>query len=53
MAAAVVRILVNRAADLVPVQAIGTQFLDVRTLIGTGSVPLHPGAASACRVLHG
>jgi TRAP transporter TAXI family solute receptor len=53
MAVAVVRILVNRAADLVPVQAIGTQFLDVRTLISTGSVPLHPGAASACRVLHG
>jgi TRAP transporter TAXI family solute receptor len=53
VAAAVVRLLVNRAADLVPGQAIGTQFLDVRTLIGTGSVPLHPGAAAAYRALHG
>jgi TRAP transporter TAXI family solute receptor len=53
VAAAVVRLLVNRAADLVPGQAIGTQFLDVRTLIGTGSVPLHPGAATAYRALHG
>jgi TRAP transporter TAXI family solute receptor len=53
VAAAVVRVLVNRAADLVPGQAIGTQFLDVRTLIGTGSVPLHPGAATTYRTLHG
>jgi TRAP transporter TAXI family solute receptor len=53
VAAAVVRVLVNRAADLVPGQAIGTQFLDVRTLIGTGSLPLHPGAASTYRSLHG
>ncbi|WP_158885650.1 TAXI family TRAP transporter solute-binding subunit [Amycolatopsis anabasis] len=53
LAAAVVRVLVNRAADLVPAQAVGTQFLDVRTLIGTGTVPLHPGAANAYRDLHG
>ncbi|MDT7728875.1 MAG: uncharacterized protein QOI21_5451 [Actinomycetota bacterium] len=53
VAAAVVRVLVNRAADLVPGQAVGTQFLDVRTLIGTGSVPLHPGAATTYRTLHG
>jgi TRAP transporter TAXI family solute receptor len=53
VAAAVVRVLVNRAADLVPGQAIGTQFLDVRTLIGTGSVPLHPGAGATYRALHG
>lgn len=57
VAAAVVRVLVRRAADLVPAQAVGTQFLDVRALIGTGSgpgtVPLHPGAAAAYRALHG
>lgn len=53
VAAAVVGVLVNRAADLVPAQAIGTQFLDVRTLIGTGTVPLHPGAAATYRKLHG
>jgi TRAP transporter TAXI family solute receptor len=53
IAAAVVRVLVNQAADLVPGQAIGTQFLDVRTLIGTDPVPLHLGAADAYRCLHG
>lgn len=53
VAAAVVRVLVGHAAGLVPAPAVGTQFLDVRTLIGTGKVPLHPGAASAYRSLHG
>ncbi|MEW2499608.1 MULTISPECIES: TAXI family TRAP transporter solute-binding subunit [unclassified Amycolatopsis] len=53
VAAAVVRVLAGRAADLVPAQAVGTQFLDVRTLIGTQPVPLHPGAADTYRALHG
>ncbi|MEC3981696.1 TAXI family TRAP transporter solute-binding subunit [Amycolatopsis sp. H20-H5] len=53
VAAAAVRVLVNHAADLVPAQAVGTQFLDVRTLIGTSPVPLHPGAAASYRALHG
>ncbi|WP_020659407.1 TAXI family TRAP transporter solute-binding subunit [Amycolatopsis benzoatilytica] len=53
VAAAVVRVLVGRAAELVPAQAVGTQFLDVRTLIGTQPVPLHPGAADTYRALHG
>ena len=53
VAAAVVHVLVARAADLVPAQAVGAQFLDVRTLIGTEPVPLQPGAASAYRALHG
>jgi TRAP transporter TAXI family solute receptor len=53
VAAAVVSVLVRRAAELVPQQALGTQFLDVRTLIGTGGVPLHPGAAAGYRDLHG
>lgn len=53
VAAAVVRVLAGRAADLVPAQAVGTQFLDVRTLIGTQPVPLQPGAAETYRALHG
>ncbi len=48
-----VRVLVRQAANLVPQQALGTQFLEVRTLIGTAGVPLHPGAAQEYRVLHG
>lgn len=53
LAADVTRVLVQRAGQLVPAQAVGTQFLDVRSLIGTGGVPLHPGAANAYRALHG
>jgi TRAP transporter TAXI family solute receptor len=53
VAAAVVRVLVERATDLVPAEAVGTQFLDVRTLIGTQPVPLQPGAAATYRALHG
>jgi TRAP transporter TAXI family solute receptor len=49
----VVRVLVRQAASLEPAQAVGTQFLDVRTLIDTGTVPLHPGAVAAYRALHG
>jgi hypothetical protein len=37
----------------VPQEALGTQFLDLRTLIGTADVPLHPGAIQAYRKLHG
>jgi hypothetical protein len=50
---AVARTLVTRAARLVPGQALGTQFLDPRSLIVTDKVPLHPGAAAAYRDLHG
>ncbi|HEX6346847.1 TAXI family TRAP transporter solute-binding subunit [Umezawaea sp.] len=53
IAGAVTRVLVERAAALVPEQALGTQFLDARSLIGTTDVPLHPGAAAAYRDLHG
>ncbi|GAB2850955.1 TAXI family TRAP transporter solute-binding subunit [Lentzea nigeriaca] len=52
-AGAVVRLLVAKAAELVPEQALGTQYLDVRSLIDTGRVPLHPGAAAEYRRLHG
>ncbi|MEV4319912.1 TAXI family TRAP transporter solute-binding subunit [Actinocrispum sp. NPDC049592] len=53
VAGAVVSVLVTRASRLVPQQAVGTQFLDARTLIGTAGVPLHPGAAERYRELHG
>ncbi|HKR51797.1 MAG TPA: TAXI family TRAP transporter solute-binding subunit [Pseudonocardiaceae bacterium] len=51
--AAVARVLVTRAARLVPEQALGTQFLDPRSLIATAGIPLHPGAITAYRSLHG
>lgn len=51
--AAVARVLVTRAARLVPEQALGTQFLDPRSLIATAGIPLHPGAITAYRELHG
>ncbi|MFJ8332000.1 TAXI family TRAP transporter solute-binding subunit [Streptomyces sp. NPDC094437] len=51
-AAALTHVLVRRAAQLVPTTALGTQFLDVRSLISTGPVPLHPGAIRAYRELH-
>jgi TRAP transporter TAXI family solute receptor len=50
---AVARTLVAAAPELVPRSAVGTQYLDQRSLIGTGDVPLHPGAAATYRELHG
>ncbi|MFC9659334.1 TAXI family TRAP transporter solute-binding subunit [Nocardia sp. NPDC127606] len=52
-AAAIVDLLVRHADALVPAEAAGTQFLDGRFLIGTGTVPLHPGAAEVYRRWHG
>ncbi|MEV0857071.1 TAXI family TRAP transporter solute-binding subunit [Nocardia fluminea] len=52
-AAAIVDLLVRHADALVPAEAAGTQFLDGRFLIGTGNVPLHPGAAEVYRRWHG
>ncbi|WP_217213005.1 TAXI family TRAP transporter solute-binding subunit [Streptomyces sp. AC550_RSS872] len=53
VAAALTHVLVRRATRLVPTTALGTQFLDARSLISTGVVPLHPGAVAAYRELHG
>ncbi|MFJ9537526.1 TAXI family TRAP transporter solute-binding subunit [Streptomyces sp. NPDC101225] len=53
VAEAITRLLVQRAGELVPGSAVGAQFLDVRSLIGTGSIALHPGAVAAYRELHG
>ena len=52
-AAAIVRVLVTRASRLVPPQALGTQYLDQRSLIATAPLPMHPGAAAAYRELRG
>ncbi|KUO05605.1 TAXI family TRAP transporter solute-binding subunit [Streptomyces caeruleatus] len=53
VAAALTHVLVRRATRLVPTTALGTQFLDARSLISTGVVPLHSGAVAAYRELHG
>ncbi|MGW8812523.1 TAXI family TRAP transporter solute-binding subunit [Gordonia terrae] len=52
-AAAVVDLLLDDSAHLVPSQAIGSQFLDAQSLILTGPIPLHPGAAREYRRRHG
>ncbi|MGI5130207.1 TAXI family TRAP transporter solute-binding subunit [Pseudonocardia sp. CA-107938] len=50
---AIATTLATAAAQLVPRPALGTHYLDLGSLIGTGSVPLHPGARAAYRRLHG
>ncbi|WP_280389936.1 TAXI family TRAP transporter solute-binding subunit [Nocardia wallacei] len=52
-AAALTELLITRPDELVPAEAAGTQFLDVRSLIGTDGVPLHPGAVPVYRRHHG
>jgi hypothetical protein len=52
-AARVARTLVLDAPALVPPAAVGTPYLDPRSLIGTDPLALHPGAAAAYRDLHG
>ncbi|CCQ17464.1 putative immunogenic protein [Rhodococcus sp. AW25M09] len=51
--AAVARVLLDQSSALVPQQAIGSQFLDARSLVMTGSIPLHPGAEEEYRRRHG
>lgn len=51
VAASVAGTLVDDAPRLVPPSALGTQYLDLRSLITTGDLPLHPGAATAYRAL--
>ncbi|WP_072803459.1 TAXI family TRAP transporter solute-binding subunit [Rhodococcoides yunnanense] len=48
-----VGLLLDRSSALVPGQAIGSQFLDARSLIMTGTIPLHPGAEQEYRRRHG
>ena len=52
-AQALVGLLLTDAHALVPDEAAGTQFLDGRSLIETGDIPLHPGAVEAYRRWHG
>ncbi|WP_280358057.1 TAXI family TRAP transporter solute-binding subunit [Nocardia otitidiscaviarum] len=52
-AAALTDLLVGYADALVPAEAAGTQFLDVRSLIDTAGIALHPGAARVYRDRHG
>lgn len=51
--ASIVDVLIDDSADLVPAQAVGSQFLDAQSLILTGAIPLHPGAAQEYRRRHG
>ncbi|QII07196.1 TAXI family TRAP transporter solute-binding subunit [Rhodococcoides fascians A25f] len=51
--AALVSVLLDQSSGLVPGQAIGSQFLDARSLVMTGSIPLHPGAEQEYRRRHG
>ncbi|OZC63861.1 TRAP transporter substrate-binding protein [Rhodococcus sp. 06-462-5] len=51
--AALVGVLLDQSSDLVPGQAIGSQFLDARSLVMTGGIPLHPGAEQEYRRRHG
>ncbi|WP_304117172.1 TAXI family TRAP transporter solute-binding subunit [Mycolicibacterium bacteremicum] len=53
IAAALVDLLLDDPSALVPDQAIGSQFLDAQSLIQTGPVVLHPGAAAEYRRRHG
>jgi TRAP transporter TAXI family solute receptor len=50
---AVVRVLADDAALLVPPYVRGLQYLDPPSMIQTGAVPLHLGAVAAYRALHG
>jgi TRAP transporter TAXI family solute receptor len=52
LARQVVLALVQDARDLIPPFAQGRQYLSPPTMIQTGTVPLHPGAADAYRSLH-
>ncbi|MGV0744971.1 TAXI family TRAP transporter solute-binding subunit [Mycolicibacterium sp. XJ870] len=51
--AAIVDLLLDDPSSLVPTQAVGSQFLDAQSLIQTGPVALHPGAAAEYRRRHG
>ncbi len=53
LTAAVVDVLATDAAHLVPPDVRGLQYLDTPSMIQTGLIPLHPGALTAYRALHG
>ena len=49
----IVDVMVSRADLLIPDFVRGLQYLEPATMIQTGRIPLHPGALSAYRDLHG
>jgi TRAP transporter TAXI family solute receptor len=49
----IVEVMATRAGRLIPDFVRGLQYLAPATMIQTGRVPLHPGAAAAYRELHG
>lgn len=53
VAEAIVRLLVNHAAELIPVDSTGIQYLTAESLISTAGQPLHPAASQAYKELHG
>lgn len=53
LVSATVQTLVNDAPRLVPPYIRGLQYLDAPSMIQTGAIPLHSGAVSAYRELHG
>lgn len=53
MVAAVVDVLATDAPQLVPPYVRGLQYLDTPSMIQTGAIPLHPGAVTEYRNLHG
>lgn len=53
LAGKIVRLLVDRAEELIPRETAGMQFLSPQTLISTAGQPLHAGARKAYRQLHG
>ncbi|MFW0794896.1 TAXI family TRAP transporter solute-binding subunit [Gordonia sp. CPCC 205515] len=50
---AVVDVMIDRAAELIPPGTVGVQFLDTQSLIQVYGLPLHPAAAEAYRRHHG
>ncbi|MGO1726598.1 hypothetical protein ACX5K5_14180 [Glutamicibacter bergerei] len=53
LVAAMVKLLVNHAAELIPSGTLGTQYLDPRAMVNTKVVQLHRGAIEGYRALHG
>ena len=53
LAVAAVDVLASDAAQLMPPDVRGLQYLSPPSMIQTGKIPLHPGAIEAYRTLHG
>jgi TRAP transporter TAXI family solute receptor len=49
----VTKTLVRRAVDLIPPSAVGSQYLNLQSLVVTAPIDLHPGATEQYRRLYG